>query len=75
MPYVNVWIDEDDLLDELDDDYLISKLKNRGYSCFKSGSSGDDGFLSVEHLLDCGFKKEAREEALLIVGKTLGRSL
>ena len=75
MPYVNVWIDGDDLIDELEDDDLIEKLETRGYVCYKSGGSSGDGYSSVEHLLDCGMADAARAEALMIVSKIIGRTL
>ena len=75
MPYVNLWIDNDEVIEETDDDDLIEALKSRGYSCFKSGSSGDNVFASVEHLLDCGMADAAKQEALMIVSKILGRTL
>jgi len=75
MPYVNVWIDNDEVIEETDDDDLIEALNSRGYSCYKGGSSSDNVFASVEHLLDCGMVDTARAEALTIVSKILGRTL
>lgn len=75
MPYVNVWIDNDEVIEESDDDDLIEALNSRGYSCYKDGSAGNGEYSSVEHLMDCGMVNEAKAEALLIVGRAIGRSL
>ena len=75
MPYVSVYVETRDILEELESDDIIEVLGNRGYSCFKGSSSGDNVFASVEHLLDCGLADTARAAALMIVGKILGRSL
>jgi hypothetical protein len=75
MPYVNVWVDNDDLLDEIDDDDLVEKLNRRGYACFKNGVANGHEFSSVKHLMDCGMINEAKAEAFLIVGRAIGRSL
>ena len=34
MPYVNVWIDEDDILEDYSDSDLMDELKRRGYLIF-----------------------------------------
>ena len=75
MPYVNVWIDNDEVIEKTDDNDLIEALKSRGYSCYKDGSSSDNVFASVEHLLDCGMIDAAEQEALRIVGKIIGKML
>jgi hypothetical protein len=75
MPYVEVWVETDDLIDELDDDDLIEKLQSRGYSCFKDAFADRGEFGIVEHLSVCGLVDEARAEALKIVSKAIGRSL
>jgi len=75
MPYVSVYVETHDILEELDSDDIIAVMGKRGYSCFKGSSSGDNVFASVEHLLDCGLADTAKAEALMIVGKILGRSL
>jgi len=75
MPYVSVYVETHDILEELDSDDIIEVMSKRGYSCFKGSSSGDNVFSSVEHLLDCGLVDTARAEAMMIVGKILGRSL
>jgi hypothetical protein len=75
MPYVNVWIDNDEVIEASDDDDLIEMLESRGYSCFKYSGGQHGEYSSVEHLMDCGMVNEAKAEALLIVGKAIGRSL
>jgi uncharacterized protein (DUF2461 family) len=35
MPYVNVWVDDADMLDSVADGDLIDELKHRGYIIFK----------------------------------------
>ncbi len=77
MPYVNVYVDNGDVLDEMDDDDLISALKSRGYVVMKNGTSASslDGLERVEHLSLCGLKGAAKSEALRIVGDAIGRNL
>jgi spore coat polysaccharide biosynthesis protein SpsF (cytidylyltransferase family) len=75
MPYVSVYVDTHDIIEELEDDDIIEVMSNRGFSCFKGSISGDNVFASVEHLLDCGMADTARAEALTIVSKILGRTL
>lgn len=73
MPYVEVWVDVD--LADSDTEDLIEELQNRGYVCFKDAFSERGEFGVVEHLSLCGLKTEARDEALNIVSKAIGRSL
>jgi hypothetical protein len=75
MPYVSVYVENREILNEIDSEDIIEEMKERGYSCFKGSTSGNHVFASVEHLLDCGLADTARAEALMIVGKILGRSL
>lgn len=74
MPYVNVWIETDDLVDDIADEELVEELEGRGYSCFKNQAISGD-FAIVEHLSVCGLIAEARAEALKIVGNAIGRRL
>lgn len=77
MPYVNVYVDTCDVIEEMDDDDLISALKNRGYVVMKNGTTASslDGVERVEHLSLCGLKVAAQSEALRIVGDAIGRNL
>lgn len=75
MPYVNVYVDDDEVLEAMTDDELIEVMNARGYGCYKDGGANNGEYPSVEHLLDCGLVNEAKAEALLIVGKALGRAL
>lgn len=74
MPYVNVWIETDDLFNDMTDEEIIGALESRGYSCFKNSATSGD-FAIVEHLSVCGLIDEARSEALKIVGSVIGRRL
>lgn len=75
MPYVSVYVETHDILEELDSDDIIEVMNRRGYSCFKDGSSSNNVFASVEHLFDCGMIDAAEQEALKIVGKIIGKML
>ena len=72
MPYVSVHID----LDEFDEDDLVQELESRGYRVSKTNDTKALGDLEyVEHLALCGLIADARNEALELVGKAIGRPL
>ena len=72
MPYVSVHID----LDEFDDDDLVRELESRGYRVSKTNGTEALGDLEhVEHLALCGLIADARNEALEIVSKAIGRPI
>ena len=72
MPYVSVHID----LDEFDEDDLVQKLESRGYRVSKTNDTEALGDLAhVEHLALCGLIADARNEALELVGKAIGRPI
>jgi hypothetical protein len=73
MPYVHIDIDPD----EFEDDELIEELESRGYFVIqKDGSTNSLGDLGhIEHLVICGQIEHARAEALLLVGRSIGRPL
>ena len=75
MPYVNVWIDDSDLTDEMDDDDLIEIVEKRGYKVYKNASPALEGIPRIEHLIDCGLIDQAKIEAWKFIGHQLGRSL
>jgi len=75
MPYVRVFVDVSDALEELEDDDIADEMKKRGFWCFKKGSGDAEDFSSVQHLLDCGMRDEAKKEALEIVGQMMGKPL
>ena len=72
MPFVSVHID----FDELDDDELVKELEIRGYSVSKAHEPATLGDLEhIEHLAICGLIADARNEALKLVGKAIGRPI
>lgn len=72
MPYVSVHID----LDEFDDAELVRELESRGYRASKANDPATLGDLEhVEHLALCGLIADARNEALEIVSKAIGRPI
>lgn len=72
MPYVSVHID----LDEFDEDDLVQELESRGYRVSKTNDTEALGDLDhVEHLALCGLISDARNEALELVGKAIGRPI
>lgn len=73
MPYIHIDID----LVEFDDNELVDELKSRGYDVVeKCGSVESLGNLDhIEHLVVCGQIVHARAEALLLVGRAIGRPL
>ena len=72
MPYVSVHID----LDEFDDDELVKELETRGYSVSKAQEPAALGDLEhIKHLALCGLIADARNEALELVGKAIGRPI
>jgi hypothetical protein len=73
MPYIHVDIDPE----EFEDDELIEELESRGYVVIrKDGTSESLGNLDhIEHLVVCGQIEHARAEALLLVGRSIGRPL
>ena len=72
MPYVSVHID----LDEFDEDDLVQELESRGYRVSKTNDTEALGDLEhVEHLALCGLIADARNEALELVGKAIGRPI
>jgi hypothetical protein len=76
MPWVSVHID-DDCLEEFDEDDLKAELERRGFSVAKRGEpiEGLTELEHVEHLVVCGLRDEARREALVLVGRAIGRPL
>ena len=72
MPYVSVRID----LDEFDEDDLVQELESRGYRVSKTNDTKALGDLDhVEHLALCDLISDARNEALELVGKAIGRPI
>ena len=72
MPYVSVDID----LDEFDEDDLVQELESRGYRVSKTNGTEALGDLEhVKHLVLCGLIADARNEALELVGKAIGRPI
>ena len=75
MPFISIDID----LDDLDTEDLIEELESRGYACNKKRREPDLGGLGdlehIEHLVVCGQIEHARAEALLLVGRSIGRPL
>jgi hypothetical protein len=72
MPYVSVHID----FDEFDEDDLVQELESRGYRVSKTTDTEALGDLDhVEHLALCGLIADARNEALELVGKAIGRPI
>ena len=77
MPYVSVYVDSDDVLEESDDEDLKSELVKRGYHVSEKGRpiAAVDGLERIEHLSLCGLTQEAQAEALRLVGDALWRTL
>jgi hypothetical protein len=77
MPEVQVYVDVD--LDDFDTEDLIEELEGRGYAVVQTakGEAADIGesFNMVEHLAICGLQDAAREEAVRIASKAIGRPL
>lgn len=72
MPYVSVQMD----LDEFDEDDLVEELESRGYRVSKANDQATlDDLEHVEHLALCGLISDARNEALELVGKAIGRPI
>ena len=72
MPYVSAHID----FDEFDEDDLVQELESRGYRVSKTNDTEAFGDLEhVEHLALCGLIADARNEALELVGKAIGRPI
>ena len=72
MPYVSVHID----FDEFDEDDLVQELESRGYRVSKTNDAEALVDLEhVEHLALCGLIADARNEALELVGKAIGRPI
>lgn len=72
MPYVSVHMD----LDEFDEDDLVQELESRGYRVSKTNDTEALGYFDhVEHLALCGLIADARNEALKLVGKAIGRPI
>lgn len=72
MPYVSVHMD----LDEFDEDELVEELESRGYRVSKTnGTEALDDLEHVERLALCGLIADARNEALELVGKAIGRPI
>ena len=69
MPYVEVFVDAD--LSDYEDEELISELEKRGFSVAKGKST--EGIGRIEHLVECGFFKNAASEALQLIENQLGR--
>ena len=77
MPEIQVYVDVD--LDDFDDDSLVDELENRGYIVTKGAKVEDakvvEAFDIVEHLAVCGLRDAAREEAVRIASKAIGRPI
>lgn len=77
MPTVNIDVDVD--LDDFDTDDLIEELENRGYTVIKGAKAEaadvGESFNRVEHLALCGQIEAARQEAVYIASKAIGRPL
>ena len=72
MPYVSANID----IDDFDEDDLVQELESRGYRVSKTnGTEALDDLEYVEHLALCGLIADARNEALELVGKAIGRPI
>jgi len=71
MPYVNVYVDLDAILDEIDSEDIANILRRRGYEVFQSESSLD----RVTHFAQLGLMEDARKEALIYVGEQIGVTL
>ena len=72
MPHVSVHID----FDEFDDDELVKELEIRGFRVSKAHEPATLGDLEhIEHLAICGLIADARNEALKLVGKAIGRPI
>ena len=50
MPYVNTYIETDDILDELDTDDLIAELERRGHDYNTYGVDGDEMRRALESI-------------------------
>ena len=83
MPFVSVHID----FDEFGEDELVEELESRGYRVSKTNGTEALGDLDhverlalgdlahVKHLALCGLIADARNEALELVGKAIGRPI
>ena len=72
MPLVSVHID----FDEFGEDELVEELETRDYRVSKAHEPATLGDLKhVEHLALCGLIADARNEALELVGKAIGRPI
>ena len=72
MPFVSVHID----FDEFDDDELVKELEIRGFRVSKAYEPATlSGLEHIEHLAICGLIDDARNEALKLVGKAIGRPI
>lgn len=77
MPYVHI----DIAPEEFEDDELIEELESRGYSVTHKDDTTDllgnslGNLDHIEHLAICGQIEHARAEALLLVGRIIGRPL
>jgi hypothetical protein len=76
---VNAWVDIDVDLDDFDTDELIEELESRGYNVSKgavaAASDVGESFDMVEHFAVCGLPDAAREEAIRIASKAIGRPI
>lgn len=75
MPYVQVFVDFSDVIDEFDDEEIAEEMRKRGYWCFKKGDQEIEDFAIVQHYFDCGLRDQAKKEAIEIVGQMMGRPL
>ena len=72
MPFVSVHID----FDEFGEDELVEELEIRGYSVSKAQEPATLGDLEhIKQLALCGLIADARNEALELVGKAIGRPI
>ena len=79
MSQVRVYVDVEDVLDELDDDELIAALESRGWRCTKAAivheslSDEPEGFNRIAHLVNCGLYADAKTEALRMIENEIGK--
>jgi hypothetical protein len=76
MPYVNTYVDADDILDELSDDELIDELKRRGNDYNTQFVDGDEMRMVLQTLYEkrrLGKDYQAELEQLIygILGKVI----
>ena len=74
MPYVQVYVDNADVLEKMSDDDLIKEMGLRGFKCAKEAPPITmDGIEHIEHLVLCGLYADARQEALQMIERQIER--